>query len=77
MIDTVTKVLLLILIVIEIVVMLYLFYINMRRHQEDKKFWKQLSDAIDETMNKYNKDYTSEQITSGYIENSEKENEKS
>ena len=41
--DMVTKFLIIILLLLQVCIMLYLFYINHKRFQEDKKFWKEIN----------------------------------
>lgn len=62
MVDTLTKVALLVLIVVEILVMLYLFYINVKKHQSEKKFWEKFSKELAESLGKYNDEYKKEHI---------------
>lgn len=51
--NLITKILLILLLIAQLVVMVYLFFINHKRFQEDKKFWAKLDEQIDETRQKY------------------------
>lgn len=42
--NLITKLLLIVLLILQIGVMLYLFYVNHKRFEEDKKFWKKLDE---------------------------------
>ena len=44
--NLITKSLLIVLLILQIGVMLYLFYVNHKRFEEDKKFWKKLDEEI-------------------------------
>lgn len=44
--NLITKLLLIVLLILQIGVMLYLFYVNHKRFEEDKKFWKKLDEEI-------------------------------
>lgn len=44
--NLITKLLLIILLILQIGVMLYLFYVNHKRFEEDKKFWEKLDEEI-------------------------------
>lgn len=46
MLNLITKLLLIVLLILQIGVMLYLFYVNHKRFEEDKKFWKKLDEEI-------------------------------
>ena len=44
--NLITKSLLIVLLILQIGVMLYLFYVNHKRFEEDKKFWEKLDEEI-------------------------------
>lgn len=44
--NLITKLLLIVLLILQIGVMLYLFYVNHKRFEEDKKFWEKLDEEI-------------------------------
>ena len=46
--NLITKILLILLLVTQLIVMIYLFFINRRRFQEDKKFWAHIAKEIEE-----------------------------
>ena len=51
--NLITKILLLLLLIVQLIVMVYVFFINHKRFQEDQKFWAKLDEQIDETRQKY------------------------
>lgn len=51
--NLITKILLILLLITQLIVMVYMFFINHKRFQEDKKFWAKLDEQIDETRQKY------------------------
>lgn len=51
--NLITKILLILLLIAQLIVMVYMFFINHKRFQEDKKFWAKLDEQIDETRRKY------------------------
>jgi len=53
MFDIITKCLLVILLVLQIGAMIYLFYINHKRFEEDKKFWAHLDEEVDKARRRY------------------------
>ena len=58
--EFIQKVLLLILVALQIIVMIYLLYINRQRYKHDQEFWKEMNDAMNESIEKYNKLYPEE-----------------
>ncbi len=48
-----SQILLIILLILQIGVMLYLFYINHKRFEEDKKFWKNMDEETQKIKNRY------------------------
>lgn len=51
--NLITKILLLLLLIVQLIVMVYVFFINHKRFQEDQKFWAKLDEQIDEARQKY------------------------
>lgn len=51
--NLITKILLILLLIAQLIVMVYMFFINHKRFQEDKKFWAKLDEQIDEARQKY------------------------
>ena len=51
--NLITKILLILLLITQLIVMVYMFFINHKRFQEDKKFWAHLDEEIDKARQKY------------------------
>lgn len=62
MIDLVIKFLLIALLVLQIVVLVHMLICQIRRNKEDKKFWKIMSMAVQDQVNRYNELYPDEPI---------------
>lgn len=62
MIDLVIKFLLIALLVLQIVVLVHMLICQIRRNKEDKKFWEQMSNAVKEQVDRYNKLYPDEPL---------------
>ena len=61
-IDLVIKFLLITLLVLQIIVLVHMLICQIKRNREDKKFWKQMGDAIKEQVDKYNNLYSEEPL---------------
>ena len=62
MVDLTIKFLLIALLVLQIVVLIHMLVCQIKRNREDKKFWKQMGDAIKDQVNRYNNLYPNEPI---------------
>lgn len=62
MVDLTIKFLLIALLVLQIVVLVHMLICQIRRNKEDKKFWEQMSIAIKDQINRYNKLYPDEPL---------------
>lgn len=62
MIDLTIKFLLIALLVLQIIVLVHMLICQIRRNKEDKKFWEQMSIAIKDQVNRYNKLYPDEPL---------------
>ena len=62
MVDLVIKFLLITLLVLQIIVLIHMLICQIKRNREDKKFWKQMGDAIKEQVDKYNNLYSEEPL---------------
>ena len=62
MVDLVIKFLLITLLVLQIIVLVHMLVCQIKRNREDKKFWKQMGDAIKEQVDKYNNLYSEEPL---------------
>ena len=60
--DLVIKFLLITLLVLQIIVLVHRLICQIKRNREDKKFWKQMGDAIKEQVDKYNNLYSEEPL---------------
>ena len=60
--DLVIKFLLITLLVLQIIVLVHMLICQIKRNREDKKFWKQMGDAIKEQVDKYNDLYSEEPL---------------
>ena len=60
--NTIIHILLIILLVLQIIVLIHMLVCQIKRHKEDKKFWKQMGDAIKDQVNRYNNLYPNEPI---------------
>ena len=60
--DLVIKFLLITLLVLQIIVLVHMLICQIKRNREDKKFWKQMGDAIKEQVDKYNNLYSEEPL---------------
>ena len=72
--NLITKILLILLLVTQLIVMIYLFFINRKRFQEDKKFWAHLDEEIDKARQKYQlylEEHPLEDVEDGQIDNKE------
>ena len=62
MVDLTIKFLLIALLVLQIVVLIHMLVCQIKRNREDKKFWKQMGDAIKDQVNRYNNLYPDEPL---------------
>ena len=62
MVDLTIKFLLIALLVLQIIVLVHMLICQIRRNKEDKKFWEQMSIAIKDQVNRYNKLYPDEPL---------------
>ena len=62
MVDLTIKFLLITLLVLQIIVLVHILVCQIKRSKEDKKFWKQMGDAIKEQINRYNNLYPEEPL---------------
>ena len=62
MVDLTIKFLLIALLVLQIVVLIHMLVCQIKRNREDKKFWKQMGDAIKEQVDRYNNLYPNEPL---------------
>ena len=53
MLNFIIKLSVLILIILQIGLMIYMFYLNYKREQEDKKFWERLHNDMDTSTKEY------------------------
>ena len=60
--DLVIKFLLITLLVLQIIVLVHMLVCQIKRNKEDKKFWKQMGDAIKEQVDRYNNLYPDEPL---------------
>ena len=60
--DLVIKFFLITLLVLQIIVLVHMLICQIKRNREDKKFWKQMGDAIKEQVDKYNNLYSEEPL---------------
>lgn len=60
--NTIIHILLIILLVLQIIVLIHMLVCQIKRQKEDKKFWKVMSMAVQDQVNRYNKLYPDEPI---------------